>query len=87
MKTDFLALKLFVQTLSGVALLVACSLCKQWSCDRSSCPAHSFVKKENNFPLSLIQEEQDVSYWQKNGRFMLVNFLWEACPGTVWLSN
>ena len=38
-------------------------------------------------PLPLIQEEQVVSYWRKNGHLILVNCLWEACPGTVWLSN
>ena len=32
------------------------------------------------FPLPLIQEEQVVSYWQKNGHFILVNCHWEACP-------
>ena len=29
------------------------------------------------------QEEQVVSYWEKNGHLILVNCLREACPGTV----
>ena len=41
----------------------------------------------SNFPLPLIQEELVISYWQKNGHLILVNCFWEACPGTVWLSN
>ena len=40
----------------AVAPSLACSLRKQWSRDRSSRLAHSFV--EFVFPLSLIQEEQ-----------------------------
>ena len=39
-----------------------------------------------HFPLSLIQAEQDVSYWLKNVQLILVNCLREACPGTLWLS-
>ena len=37
------------------------------------------------FFLQLIQEEQVVSYWQKNWHSILVNCHWEAHPGTVWL--
>ena len=55
----------------AVARSVACPLCT-W---------------KNNFPRPLIQEEQVVSYWRKNGPLILVNCLREACPGTVWLSN
>ena len=46
---------------------------------------HSHDK--HSFPLPLIQEEQVVSYWQKNGHLILVYCLREACPGTVWISN
>ena len=35
-------------------------------------------------PLSLIQEEQVISYQRKNGHFILVNYRLEACPRTVW---
>ena len=36
----------------AVARSVACPLGKQWSCDRSSCPAHSFFEKQfPSFPL------------------------------------
>ena len=34
-------------------------------------------------PILLIQEELVVSFWEKNGHEILVNCLWEACPGTV----
>ena len=36
---------------------------------------------------SSAQEEQVVSYWRKKVHFILVNCLWKACRGTVWLSN
>ena len=54
--------------------------------------ARHILSCKNIFPLLLIQEELVVSYWQKNGHFILghfilVNYLREACPGTVWLSN
>ena len=41
------------------------------------------------FSLSLIQEEQVISYWHKNVHYILVNCFWGggACPGTVWLST
>ena len=56
------------------------SLVDSLSRDRSSRPAHSLVEK---IPLPLIQEELVVSYWRKNGNFILVNCTREACPGTV----
>ena len=37
------------------------------------------------FPLLMIEEEQVVSYWKKNGLSILVNCLREACPGTLLL--
>ena len=43
--------------------------------------------KENLLPLPMIQEEQYVGYWRKNGHLILVNCLQEACLGTVWLST
>ena len=39
---------------------------------------------EKIFPLPLFQEEQVVSYLQKNGHFILVNCHWETYPGTMW---
>ena len=39
------------------------------------------------FRLPLIRKEHVVSYWQKNGHLLLVNYFQESCPGTVWLSN
>ena len=65
------------EALGVVAQSVACLLRKH----RPSRPAHSFMEKK--LPLLLIQEEQVVSYWQKNGHFLLVNCLQEACPGAV----
>ena len=38
------------------------------------------------YPLSLIQEEQDAIYLQKNGHLILVYCLRESCPGVVWLN-
>ena len=38
-------------------------------------------------PLSLIKEEQVVSYWRKNGHFILISCLWGTFQGTVWLRN
>ena len=36
--------------------------------------------------LGVIQKEQVVSYWPKNGHIILVNYIGEASPGTVWLN-
>ena len=41
----------------------------------------------SRFTNLLIQEERVVSYWRKNGHFILVNCLWKACPGTVRLTK
>ena len=60
-----------------------CFISKQ-PVDQPLRPAHSFVEK---IPLLLIQKEQVVSNWLKNGHSIRVNCLLETCPGTVWLSN
>ena len=64
-----------------VARSVACSFCME------APPKSTFVFGKffhlfllNFFPLPLIQEEQVVSYWQKNGHLILVDCLWVACP-------
>ena len=44
----------------------------------------AFPLRGKKNPLPLIQEEQVVVYWLKNGHLILLNCLWEACPGTVW---
>ena len=49
------------------------------------CVRHIFSWKI--FPLHLIQEEQVVSYWRMNGHMILVNWLWEACPGSVIVTD
>ena len=49
---------------SSVVQLVACLLHMHGPLDPAACPAHSFMK--TFFPL-LIQEEQVLSYDQKNG--------------------
>ena len=50
-------------------------------------PVRQFFSWKNNLPLPLIQEEQVVSHWRKNGGLILVNCLRQACPGIVWLSQ
>ena len=57
---------------SGMATrLGACPLrIYKGSRDQPSRPAHSFVEF---FPLLLIQEEQIVSYWQKNAHLVQFN--------------
>ena len=71
-------------TPGAVARSVACKLRKQ-VLRRTMRPAHSFVGSA--FRHTLIQEEQVVRYWRKNGHLILVNCLYEASLGTVWLSN
>ena len=48
----------------------------------STLPSCTFFRGKN-FPHPLIQEEQVVSYWPKNGHLIMVSCLWEACLGTV----
>ena len=74
-----------ISMLCVVAWSVACLLRKQY-------PAidpriQHILSWKNNFTLPLIQEEQVVRYWRKNGHLILVNCLREACPGKVRLSN
>ena len=45
-------------------------------------PQFGHILSCNFFPLFMIQEEQSVSNWHKNGHLM-VNFFRKACPGTV----
>ena len=56
-----------------VARSVAC-LCFT-SSGPLSCVWH-ILSWKNNFPLTLIQEELVISYWQKSGHLILVNCLW-----------
>ena len=45
---------------------------------RSTVASGTFFVCEKKIPLPLIQEEQVVSYWQKNGHLILVSYLCEA---------
>ena len=70
----------------AVARSVECPIRLQAVRSRSSRLAHSFIIMYI-FPLPLIQEERIVSYRRKNGHYIRVNFLREACQGRMWLSS
>ena len=67
----------------AIAWSVACTFCKQRPAIDPR--VRNVLSWKNYFPVPLIQEEQVVSYWQKNWHLILEKCLREACPGTVWL--
>ena len=64
-----------------VAWLVACQLQKQWSCDRSR--LRHLLSWKNNFTLLMIQEEEVVSYWSKNGHLIQVYLIVMLSLGSI----
>ena len=63
--------------MGAVARSVACSLRKRAAPRSTFAPGTFFYGKQIPLPV--------VRYWRKNGPFLLVNCLREACPGTMQL--
>ena len=84
-QSTFILRGIMIQELFFIFILLGRKLSRKRVCFTSSGPAidprvRHILSWKNNFPLSLIQEELVVSYWQKNGHLILVNCLREAYP-------
>ena len=71
--------------MAGRGISVGSVSASQAAVPRSMLASGTFFREKN--PLLLMQEDIVVNYWRKNWHLILVNFLREACPETVWLSN